>query len=225
MSHGCLFQLSLPVSARCKISRRRSLAARLCLATTAFYLILVVALLLMWARSYFVADAWSWVLFRASPPGPRWRQLWIGSFRGRVVIEAFRETNVHNEDVPVNSVGRAIPMVYTHTRQEVLADGREIRTTEFGHRCNFEVVPPESPDDDRGRTIEGGGRNLNYCATAFAPGIAAAIAFGLSRFSRRRERRRLLRGECVRCGYDLRGSLARCPECGLAATFVGNVER
>ena len=34
----------------------------------------------------------------------------------------------------------------------------------------------------------------------------------LSHYDRRRKRKKL--GLCVKCGYDLRGSKDRCPECG-----------
>lgn len=65
-------------------------------------------------------------------------------------------------------------------------------------------------------------RAVRYVALAsILPGAIAmaALLIGEHLFThpRRLRRLRLARGQCVACGYDLRGSSGRCPECGLAA--------
>jgi hypothetical protein len=50
-----------------------------------------------------------------------------------------------------------------------------------------------------------------------APVVAASIVFASGVILARRwasRRRRALEGRCRRCGYDLRASIDRCPECG-----------
>ena len=57
-------------------------------------------------------------------------------------------------------------------------------------------------------------------AAPYWPLIAMAslplAAWSISLHRRLRASRRLHKGQCVRCGYDLRASKDRCPECGAA---------
>jgi hypothetical protein len=51
----------------------------------------------------------------------------------------------------------------------------------------------------------------------WAPAIVFAILPILQKSRRRRRRQRRVRGLCARCGYDLRATPERCPECGTPA--------
>jgi hypothetical protein len=55
---------------------------------------------------------------------------------------------------------------------------------------------------------------ISMCVSTMAAGAAACFAWSLPVRLRTERRRRM--GLCLTCGYDLRASVNRCPECGVA---------
>jgi hypothetical protein len=74
--------------------------------------------------------------------------------------------------------------------------------------------------------------NLNFKSTdpgfvaipywALAAGMAALSLWAMLR--RRSQRERLLPGHCIACGYDLRASHEKCPECGVPVPVAQRTE-
>ena len=91
----------------------------------------------------------------------------------------------------------------TFVRRASLYRGREIAALGFGYVGTRYDASPGGPTDDR-----------SVWAPLWVPwaAVAAAVALLWRRWSRLRGRSAA--NLCLRCGYDLRASPSRCPECG-----------
>jgi hypothetical protein len=56
---------------------------------------------------------------------------------------------------------------------------------------------------------------MNALALPFA---VLPLTWAVLAYRRERRRKRVMVGRCVKCGYDLRASTGRCPECGTGTT-------
>ena len=99
------------------------------------------------------------------------------------------------------------------------ADGDEMRFTRdydpYAYReqlLGFGKTELDSPF-----AVPGMGANV-YAIPYGALALVTSIPLVVSYARRLRRRRRLARGGCVACGYDLRATPGRCPECGTLAT-------
>jgi hypothetical protein len=83
----------------------------------------------------------------------------------------------------------------------------EVEPTSWFRRLGFDYFPfQRSPT----------GWSVAFCVPVWCLTLITAMTPGLAVIWWSQRRRRSARGLCVSCGYDLRGTPERCPECGTA---------
>ena len=173
---------------------------------SALSLLLCVAVCVLWVRSYWVED---WVKYHGPDvAGLRWRRFACASGGGHVTVSwatlTFRD-------------GRRAA-AYAENQRPVRGWGYEARVPDGGwdvrrtiwNRMGFAAR----------RTVAPGRHDALDLTTLRLPHWSAALALAAlpSAWTLRllRQRRRATAGLCRACGYDLRASPGRCPECGAA---------
>ena len=186
---------------------------------TALSLLLCVATVVLWVRSFYVQDVMRWTTTRAAGGDIRRTRVEVFSVRGHNVAHVQSRTYTPQE---FDRVVR--PMDERMTPQQ-----RSLWYRMGTHTFRFNYNP-----DVRGRSlwVRLGFRyshSIHDSSPPF-PGFtearlphwliamltAALPAVRCGAWWRRRRRHAI--GRCPRCGYDLRASPDRCPECGTQAT-------
>jgi hypothetical protein len=159
------------------------------------------AVLLLWGLSYFRVLGFSNSLLSAS--GVRGGS-GIWSTGGRILLDTTRHTDVSR--VPGIHGWSFSNEPYAPVPQWV-----DQPSVTRWYAAGFRVSQSFSPSGD-GTTVEWAAIAIPYWAIAVAASALALVVFGPKVLRRRRRNA----GRCERCGYDLRATPGRCPECGAA---------
>ena len=202
----------------------RRLARRLLTLCTALSLVLCVAACALWAGSYWVLGQWG---YSDGGDVDRGTELKLDGAlgRGKVLFQYQRST--WDRDAVVNGFtrreGPGAPRGFQRWFHRVR--GGEWSPAFSGLRAlwfNFATELERSSTDASSAFLLPKGQRrsvtrrvkLGFPLWAVVMATAPLPAWRLLRAQVRRNRRR--RQQCVNCGYDLRASSGRCPECGTA---------
>jgi hypothetical protein len=160
---------------------------------TLLSLLLCLAVCVLWVRGVFVSDV---VTFRHTAELRPRVEVWLSSFTGGIGLVVRKD----------------------HQR----ADGRRwVWESEAPGGYSKMGWPTESSLNRLGFGVSTWHTSLHSMYSAVAPAWFLAIVsatlpsvWAMREYNRRREARRAGMGQCPRCGYDLRATPDRCPECG-----------
>ena len=157
---------------------------------SAISLLLFVAVVALWVRSYWVGEGFCW-----RTNGGQYLRL--GSQRGGLWYSSARL-----------SQGKRLGYDPSGYQRGPVADSMDGDVTELRwSRIGFRYY-----GSDRGYLFARK-RYIRIPHWALVAASGTVLAWCLSRSPRRRRTRR--RGDCAACGYDFRATPGRCPECGL----------
>ena len=193
------------------------LARRLFTICSAASLLLCVAVFGLWVRSYWIRDEVEWATFDDTRLVPMQRDYQLRSARGTLMAALVTQTGIRS----FNVAGEAEPWQPPRETGVYLWRSRIDESPVAGRGYINHVF-----QDRQGLTRSGDGR-LNSDTTRTSAAVSAptwvallppvASLLILAAVTRRRRRARRL-GLCVHCGYDLRATPGRCPECGTPAS-------
>jgi hypothetical protein len=176
----------------------RVIRRRLLTIASAASLILSIAVIVLWVRSYSTSDEVSWG-FASAPTSPEKdvaHELYLGSYNGRFGIAICHAPESEKESLAVGVECRSItippddPIIFNHFHYS--GDHRYINNR--GHRSGH-----------------GHGVDVPHPAVV-ALFLATPLLFIISHI---RQRGRRMPGNCHTCGYNLTGNTSGvCPECG-----------
>jgi hypothetical protein len=198
---------------------------RLFTALSALSLALCVAVVILWVRSYWIDEALVWGEPHVPPP-TTWHMRAVSSTHGRVAVFVYQD-----QQAALSSPVQAAEWV----RMEAYLDpviGRE-------YQRPATIPVPADQFLGFGYDSEGGGMEVrlrdgtryatrsestiigfpHWCLAA----LFAAMPVQRLWIGRRlvRMRQRLATGQCAACGYDIRATPDRCPECGAVPAAKG----
>ena len=158
---------------------------------SALSLLVCIAATTLWVRGYWTSDWFGWIAAR--PDGSQ-RALWVCSGRGGLGFTARYDPPGLGSSRGGYSHGTSLPKYGAMNWHNSARGG-------FG----FYVAAVQDPAS--------GVRLIGVCLPA--PVVLMCAALLPARYLRRR-RRPTPAGICAHCGYDLRATPDRCPECGAA---------
>lgn len=177
---------------------------------SALSLVLCVGTVVLWVRSYHAADVWQ---------AQRYKSYDLRSRRGILTCEiasryAFEET--YGFDPSAKYSRKDWPIAFSPDWEFRHDAGYHPRSSAGEHQFGLAVEEPRSRSGAGDLGIFGGTEvKISY---ARFPCWLATVAFGILPLLWIRTRARRLSqaggGHCLCCGYDLRASKDRCPECG-----------
>jgi hypothetical protein len=168
---------------------------------SALSLLVCVAVCVLWVRSHFVGERLVWERDR---PGS-------GEFRGAAVRSSAGGLELsHYSASPTDAAGSASmrlaverqPFRYEANTSPSYPWLGSPRPSTFGFQSSRDTGLP-------GRRFV-----VPYWFLTLAVSSPAALQLASALLRRRRSRRRAAQGLCLSCGYNLRGTPDRCPECG-----------